>query len=76
METRPEIKYLIDIKDLYVLYTCNIEENVGEKTQLDTQLLKTCVFETLFQSKRSQTCIANQLTDFYAIFNVDKNRLN
>ena len=61
------------MKNLYVLHTCNIEGNVVEKTQLCTQLLKTCVFETLFQSKRSQTCIANQLTGFYAIFNIDKN---
>ena len=64
------------MKNLYVLHTCNIEENGVDKTQLCTQLLETSVFETLFQSKRSQTCIANQLTGFYAIFNIDKNRLN
>ena len=58
------------------MYTCNIEKNVLEKTRLYTQLLKTCLFETLFPSKRNQTCIVNELSGFYAIFNIDKNSLN
>ena len=47
-------------------------DDVVEKTQLKTQLLRTYLFET----NRSKLCIANQLTGFYAILNIDKNRLN
>ena len=54
MQTRADIKYLIDIKNLYALYTCHVEENFVEKTQLKTHQIKTYLFETMFQSKKSQ----------------------
>ena len=43
------------------LYTCETGYNIVEKTQLKTQLPKTCLFETI---------------EFYAILNIDKNRSN
>ena len=75
MQTRADIKYLIDIKNLYVWYKYHFEENVVWKTQLKTQLIKTCLFETMFQSKKAKKkpCTANQLTGFNAILNIDKN---
>ena len=30
----------------------------------------------MFRSKRNQSCIVNQMAGFYAILNIDKNRLN
>ena len=30
----------------------------------------------MFQSKRNQSCIVNQMDGFYAILNIDTNRLN
>ena len=78
MQTRAYIKYLIDIKNLYALYLCRVEGNVVEKPQLKKQLIKTCLFETMFQSKKAnkEPCIANQLTGFYATLNIVKNGLN
>ena len=35
-QSKAEIKYLIDIKQLYALYACNIGKNVVEKTELKT----------------------------------------
>ena len=78
MQTRAEIKYLIDIKNLYALYTFHVEENFVEKTQLKTHQIKTYLFETMFQSKKAkkEPCNANQLTGFYAILNIDRNGIN
>ena len=47
-----------------------------KKIQLKTQLLKACLFQTMFQSNRSQSYIVMKLTGCYAILSIDKNRLN